>query len=95
MNADLIADILETIASNGNSRKMDHHHITVLAYGLISILDEVEGIAPSRERIRVYLRMLTKKAPHHARAILAGYALSYIRECTSVRCEQKELFFDF
>jgi hypothetical protein len=69
---------LERIA-NKNS-ELDHHAITVIAYGILSVLDDVENISSLwREEIELYLKMLTKRSPHHARCIQAQQCLEYMR----------------
>jgi hypothetical protein len=70
---------LERIARNKG--ELDHHEILVIAYGLLNVLDEVSGIEPHwRDEIELYLRMLTKRSPHHARRIMAEQCLHYLRK---------------
>jgi hypothetical protein len=71
---------LERIANNRKGENLTHHEILVIAHGILSVLDDVSGIEPHwRDEIELYLRMLTKCAPHHARSLQAEQCISYLR----------------
>jgi hypothetical protein len=72
---------LERIARNKDGEKLTHHEILVIAHGVLSVLDEVSDIDSFYlGEIELYLRMLTKRAPHHAKCLLADQCLKYLRK---------------
>jgi len=69
---------LERIARNdGKSRELTHHDITVLAHGLLKVMEDTS--IPNYADVEMYLIMLTKKAPHHARSLLAMHCIEILR----------------
>jgi hypothetical protein len=78
---------LKRIADNKNGKYLDHHQVLVIAYGIINVLDDVADIDTFYlGEIELYLRMLTKRSPHHARCIQAQECINYLRK----GCEPKK-----
>ncbi|MBY5284893.1 hypothetical protein ACOWPH_00960 [Anabaena sp. PCC 7938] len=68
---------LERIARKDS--KLTHHEITVIVYGILAVLDEVDIPSLWIEEVELFLKMLTKRCPHHARRVLAEQCLEYTR----------------
>ncbi|MBK1987279.1 hypothetical protein A0J48_006975 [Sphaerospermopsis aphanizomenoides BCCUSP55] len=74
-----VIEQLERIARNKDGEKLTHHEVTVIAYGILNVLDDVYGI-DCRDEVELYLRMLTKRSPHHARCLQADQCIKYLRK---------------
>lgn len=62
-------------------KELDHHEILVIAHGILNVLDDVEGVDSYwLAEIELYLRMLTKRAPHHAKSLQARQCIEYLRK---------------
>lgn len=73
--------MLREIAANEEGQGLDHHTITVFAHGMLQLLPDVTGISQHYEEIELMLKMLTTRAPYHARCKMAEKALDYILKC--------------
>lgn len=82
MKKDGLQTLLRKIADNIHDKKLEHREITALAHGALQILDEIDGISLYRDEIEILLRMLTTRAPHHARSSIAKQALHYLNLCS-------------
>lgn len=70
---------LERIARKQND--LDHHAILVIAYGILNVLDDVADIEISCiNEINLFLTMMTKRAPHHAKRVMAEQCLILLRK---------------
>lgn len=74
-----VIEQLERITRNKDGNRLTHHEVTVIAYGILNVLDDVYGI-DCRAEVELYLRMLTKRSPHHARCLLANQCIEYLRK---------------
>ncbi|HYW20317.1 MAG TPA: hypothetical protein VE956_13605 [Nodularia sp. (in: cyanobacteria)] len=85
MNKSAIISTLTRIASQNS--KLNHHEITVFAYGILSVLPEVTDISPLVEdEVDLFLRMLTKQGvPHHARRLQAEHCIDLLRKDDEVK----------
>ncbi|ULP74168.1 hypothetical protein BDGGKGIB_03831 [Nodularia sphaerocarpa UHCC 0038] len=83
MLRDGLIKIVRRISNNTSDKTLEHRDITALAHGALQILDDIEGISMCRDEIETLLRMLTTRAPHHARSRLARELLHYLSICSS------------
>lgn len=91
MLRDGLFSILRKVADNIHDKKLEHREITALAHGALKILDDIEGISLYRNEIEILLKMLTTRAPHHARSSLANQAMSYLALCSLHSCIEDHL----
>ncbi|WP_413175396.1 hypothetical protein [Anabaena azotica] len=72
---------LERIARNNKDGKLTHHEILVIAHGILNVLDDVMDIDINHiNEINLFLTMMTKRAPHHAKCVMADQCLSLLRK---------------
>ncbi|WP_414551469.1 hypothetical protein [Anabaena sp. CCY 0017] len=77
MNKSAILSTLKRIKKNENGKDLTHREVVALAYGLISVLEDITGISnETQEQLELFLRMMTKRGvPHHARCYQAAYCI--------------------
>ena len=77
MNKSAILATLKRIKKNENGKDLTHRDVVALAYGLISVLEDITDIThETHEQLELFLRMMTKRGvPHHARCYQAAYCI--------------------
>ena len=82
MDKTSIIPLLEKITQNEITLNLNHTQCRSLAFGMISVLDDIDDMpSQHRHQIKALITMITKSgAPHHARSFFAKLALDLLEQ---------------